>query len=74
LGRKEHQRADGDKAGIIFSSPALNVVDLLGKTKLLTLYPRPFRAYLLYNQSFVTRFQLAMPKARKWKDSEMRME
>ena len=23
--------------------------------------------YLLYNQSFVSRFQLAMPKARKWK-------
>src|SRR6201987_5566193 len=39
LGRKEHERADGDKAGIIFSSPALNVVDLLGETKFLILYP-----------------------------------
>src|SRR5262249_28977850 len=39
LGRKERQRADGDKAGIIFSSPVLNVVDLLRETKLLTLYP-----------------------------------
>src|SRR5262249_22186499 len=39
LGRKEHQRTDGDKAGIVLSSPALNILDLLGKTKLLTLHP-----------------------------------
>src|SRR6516165_2183875 len=43
LGRKEHQRADGDEAGIVLSGAALNVLDLLGKTKLLTidrLFPR----------------------------------
>jgi len=34
LGRKEHQRTDGDKAGIVFSRPALNVFDLLGEPKL----------------------------------------
>jgi hypothetical protein len=34
---KEHQRADGDKASVVFSRPALNVFYLLGEAKVLAL-------------------------------------
>src|SRR4029077_1792727 len=40
FGRKEHQRTDGDKAGIVGSSPALNGLDLLGRRKCLPATPR----------------------------------
>jgi hypothetical protein len=39
LGRKERQRANGDKAGVILSGSVLNVLDLLGEAKLLALHP-----------------------------------
>jgi hypothetical protein len=37
--RKEHQRADGDKASVVFSRPALNGFYLLGEAKVLALHP-----------------------------------
>src|SRR5262249_54628292 len=46
LGRKEHQRADGDKAGVICSGPALNVLDLLGEAKLLARHRLLCRSFL----------------------------
>ena len=39
FGRKEHQRADGDKASVVFSRPVLNVFYLLGEAKVLALHP-----------------------------------
>src|SRR5258707_10587763 len=39
FGRKEHQRAGGNKAGIVLSGPALNVLDLLGEVQLLSRHP-----------------------------------
>ena len=39
LGRKERQRANGDKADVILSGSVLNVLDLLGEAKLLALHP-----------------------------------
>jgi len=46
LGRKEHQRADGDKASIVLSGPPLNVVDFLGEAKLLACRPSFARSSL----------------------------
>src|ERR1700736_362456 len=39
FGRKEYQRADGDKASIVFSRLALNVFYLLGEAEILALHP-----------------------------------
>src|ERR1700692_952165 len=39
FGRKEYQRADGDKASIVFSRLVLNVFYLLSEAKVLALHP-----------------------------------
>jgi len=49
------------------ATPAFSVTEFATPKRLYSEPSTSVPGYLLYNQSFVTRFQLAMPKARKWK-------